>query len=393
MVNAGKPVDYVIDDLTPLLDDGDLIIDGGNSHYLDTKTRVERLNKFNVHFIGMGVSGGEEGALKGPSIMPSGNKEAYRRIENILENISAKDTNNKACCTYVGEDGSGHFIKTIHNGIEYAEMQLIAETYHYLRFFGNLNPIEISDVFNSWKQSGLNSYLLEITIDILKAKEKDEVFLIDNILDKASQKGTGGWSTNIALDLGKPLNTISDSVMARFLSAMKKERVEASKLYNINNESSTIDLHELRDTYKVSRIINHAIGFDTIKAASIENEWNLNLSEIARIWTNGCIIKSELMEDLVDYFKQSDRHLLLNEDIVSIIKPTYNDFKNTISSILNSGCPMPVMSASLNYFLGFTSKQSSANIIQAQRDYFGAHTYQRNDKPEDQFFHTDWKSI
>lgn len=390
MVNAGKPVDYVIDDLLPFLDVDDLIIDGGNSHFLDTKKRIKRLDDHKIHFIGMGISGGEEGALKGPSMMPSGSKQVYKRIESVLNTISAKDKNGNSCCAYIGPEGSGHFIKMIHNGIEYGEMQILAEIYYLLRFHGEKSPIEIASVFENWKNDDLSSYLLEITIDILRKKEGED-FLIDKILDMALQKGTGGWSTIAALDLGRPFDTISASVMARYMSAMKLTRVKASKLYNsIVKKHVDIDIDKLKSTYKASRIINHAIGFDTIQEASKEYNWNLNLSEIARIWTNGCIIRSSFMEKLVKYFKNSNEHLLLHAEIVEELEASISDYGLIVSQALNGGCTLPVISSGLNYFLGFVSEKSSANMIQAQRDYFGAHTYQRVDKPLDSYFHTQW---
>ncbi|OIQ40562.1 MAG: phosphogluconate dehydrogenase (NADP(+)-dependent, decarboxylating) [Bacteroidetes bacterium MedPE-SWsnd-G1] len=391
MVNAGKPVDMVIDTLIPFLEPGDLIIDGGNSHFKNTKKRLDKLKAHGIDFIGMGVSGGEEGALKGPSIMPSGPKAAYERISHILEGISAKDINGKDCCAYIGPEGSGQFIKMIHNGIEYGEMQIIAEVYHLLRFHGNKSPEEIATIFENWKQSGLNSFLLEISIDILKKKEDGDV-LLDKILDQASQKGTGGWSTNAALELGKPLNTISDSVMARYISAMKSVRVRASKLYKSSiRETTTVNNEKLKAAYTSARIINHAIGFDTIQEASFQYNWNLNLSEIARIWTNGCIIRSELMEELVSLFKSSNEHLLLHPLIVDRLELNALGYRETVANGLLAGCSMPVLSSGLNYMLGFISEQSSANMIQAQRDYFGAHTYKRIDRPFEESFHTNWK--
>lgn len=391
MVNAGKPVDDVIEDLIPILDKGDLIIDGGNSHFKNTKRRIDYLKSKGIEFLGMGVSGGEEGALKGPSIMPSGSKEAYLRVANILEGISAKDKKGNDCCAYIGPDGSGHFIKMLHNGIEYGEMQIIAEVYNLLRFHCNKTPLEIASVFENWKSNGLSNYLLEITIDILK-KRDGEGFLIDKILDKASQKGTGGWSTNAALELGKPLNTISESVMARYISAMKSTRKKASSIYGDSHKKKIeIDLNKLKSAYTASRIVNHAIGFDTVREASLQNNWNLNLSEISRIWTNGCIIRSKLMEDLVSSFKESKEHLLLHENIAKELKLKIPDYSEIMGQALSAGCTVPVMSSGLNYLLGFISEQSSANMIQAQRDYFGAHTYERVDKPKGEYFHTQWK--
>ncbi|MDT0552007.1 NADP-dependent phosphogluconate dehydrogenase [Urechidicola vernalis] len=391
MVNAGKPVDMVIDTLIPYLEPGDLIIDGGNSHFKNTKKRLDKLKIHGIDFIGMGVSGGEEGALKGPSIMPSGSKTAYERVSHILEAISAKDKDGKDCCAYIGPEGSGQFIKMIHNGIEYGEMQIIAEVYQLLRFHGNKSPEEIATIFEDWKQSGLSSYLLEISIDILKKKEGEDV-LLDKILDQASQKGTGGWSTNAALELGKPLNTISDAVMARYISAMKSARVKGSKQYKSSiKETTNVNIEKLKAAYISVRIINHAIGFDTIQEASLQYNWNLNLSEIARIWTNGCIIRSEFMEELVSLFKSSNEHLLLHPLIVDRLESNALGYKETVANGLLSGCSMPVLSSGLNYMLGFISEQSSANMIQAQRDYFGAHTYKRIDRPFEESFHTNWK--
>lgn len=392
MVNAGRAVDSVISDLIPLLEKGDLIIDGGNSHYKNTKDRFQNLKGKGIEFIGMGISGGEEGALKGPSMMPGGSLEVYKRIAPVLEEMSAKDRNGKACCAYIGADGAGHFVKMIHNGIEYGEMQLIAEVYHLLRFHCNMCPFEIVDVFENWLSNGLNSYLLEISITILQKKEGGD-YLIDKILDKASQKGTGGWSTNAALELGKPFNTIAESVMARYMSAMKSTRIKASSIYGSSHKKEiTIDLNKLKAAYSSSRIVNHAIGFDTIKEASIQNDWNLDLSEISRIWTNGCIIRSELMEDLVSSFEDSKEHLLLHSSIVKKLKINVSDYSEIVGQGLSAGCTVSVLSSGLNYLLGFISEQSSANMIQAQRDYFGAHTYERVDKQKGEYFHTEWLS-
>ncbi|WP_299311369.1 NADP-dependent phosphogluconate dehydrogenase [uncultured Aquimarina sp.] len=395
MVNAGKPVDLVIDSLIPLLSKEDCIIDGGNSHYKVTLERSKRLAKHEIDFLGTGISGGEEGALKGPSIMPSGSKKAYDTSGLFLETISARDKNGNSCCTYVGPEGSGHFVKMVHNGIEYAEMQLLAETYHILRFYAGKTPIQISDIFDKWIENGLKSYLLEITSGILLEKEGDD-FLIDKILDKAGQKGTGGWSTNAALELGVSLSTISESVMARNISGMKSERVEASAIYQLKTTTIALDniafVESLEKAFKATSIINHHIGFELIKEASKEYNWELNLSEIARIWTNGCIIRSDLMEQIWElFFNNNDTSLLTFPDIVTIMKPRVTSLSEIVSIGLKAGFSLPVFSAATNYFLAYTSAQSSANIIQAQRDYFGAHTYQRVDTSLDQYFHTNWK--
>lgn len=393
MVNAGAAVDAVIESLLPFLEKGDIITDGGNSHYKDTWRREKMLREQGIHFIGCGISGGEEGALKGPSIMPGGSAEAYKQMGPLLEKIAAKDKTGNPCCTHIGPDGSGHFVKMVHNGIEYAEMQLIAETYHFLRFYTNSTPETIADLFETWNKE-MKSYLLEISVDILRKKENEE-FLINKILDAAKQKGTGGWSTNAALELGVPLDTITAAVLARNISGMKEIRVNASNLYrNENNQSGNLEeiKDELFQAYKTASIINHAVGYDLLRVASSEYSWNLNLSEISRVWTNGCIIRSGLMEDLVDIFKDSNNHLLLNKNIISEIEKNQASLTKTVSIALQSGFAVPVLSAATNYLLNFTSAQNSANMIQAQRDYFGAHTYERTDKPRGEFFHTQWKN-
>ncbi|WP_037324499.1 NADP-dependent phosphogluconate dehydrogenase [Salinimicrobium terrae] len=391
MVNAGKVVDFVIEDLLPYLEKNDLIIDGGNSHYKDTIRREKDLKKKNILFMGAGVSGGEEGARKGPSIMPGGPENSYKRVGPILEKIAARDKTGEPCCTYVGPDGAGHFVKMVHNGIEYGEMQLIAETYHLLRFHTSAKPDEIADLFEEWNRE-LQSYLLEISVDILRKKENGEL-LLDNILDAAKQKGTGGWSTNAALELGVPLDTISAAVMARNISGMKEQRAAAAKLYDLKTSEGE-NINELKsaffEAYKATSIVNHAIGFDLLTAASKEYHWNLNLSEIARIWTNGCIIRSKLMEDLVAKFNNYQQHLLMQEEIVLEISNFRTSLLKVVGKALEAGFPVPVMSAAANYLLSFTVEQSSANMIQAQRDYFGAHTYERKDKARGEFFHTQW---
>ena len=392
MVSAGKAVDSVLENLLPLLQPGDLILDGGNSHYEDTRRRQELLKQQNVFFIGVGISGGEEGALKGPSIMPGGAREAFSRVQYILEKISARDKNGNPCCAYLGSGGSGHFVKMVHNGIEYGEMQLIAETYQFLRFCYQLEPNEIAGIFEDWNRQ-IRSFLLEISIDILRKKEEGD-FLIDKVLDAAKQKGTGGWSTIAALDLGVPLDTITAAVMARNISGRKEERAKAKKDYSIDGQkrSRKKDFSSLFEAYHTAMLINHAVGFDLLSKASEEYKWNLDLSEVARIWTNGCIIRSAFMERLVDLLEREElKHLLLHPDMITEVKSGSEVLSSILSEALESGVPVPLMSAAMNYFLSFTSNPSSANFIQAQRDYFGAHTYERTDKPRGEFFHSNWK--
>lgn len=394
MVNAGKTVDLVIDSLLPYLREGDLIIDGGNSFYKDTLEREQRLKKQGILFLGTGISGGEEGAKNGPSIMPGGSMQAYNRVGDILEKIAAKDKNNEPCCSYIGPEGSGHFVKMLHNGIEYGEMQLIAEFYHYLRFGFQFPPEEIATIFDNWNKE-MHSYLLEISAEILRKKENRES-LIDKILDAAKQKGTGGWSTNAALELGVPFDTITAAVMARTISAKKDERKKAEAIYkspsSVEEEHYSEEIPELFSAYKAASIVNHAVGFSLLTEASNTYGWNLNLSEIARIWTNGCIIKSAFMEDLVDVFEgKASENLLLHAGIVKKMNESKPALISIASQALQKGYPMPVLSAAVNYFLSYTSGQTSANMIQAQRDYFGAHTYERTDKPRGEFFHSLWK--
>ncbi|NER18516.1 NADP-dependent phosphogluconate dehydrogenase [Spongiivirga citrea] len=386
MVNAGKPVDYVIADLEPYLDKGDIIIDGGNSHFEDTKRRIDYLKEKEIHFVGTGVSGGEEGALKGPSIMPSGNKEAYDEIAPYLDTIAAVDKNGKGCCTYVGPEGSGHYIKMVHNGIEYAEMQLLAEVYQLLRTQGK-TPSEIADLMGSWTKTELNSFLLEITVNILRKKE-GEGWLIDKILDKAGNKGTGNWTTVSAANLGIPATVISSALFARYVSAFKETRIKMVDLYEQEKIAPQFDIDTLKEAYTAARIINHHQGFDLINEASKTYSWNLNLSEIARVWTNGCIVRSELMESLVNLFTNSDKAILFQPSIVDQVKSLKNSLKMIVIASIESDAPIPCFSEALTYLNSMTTKNLSANMIQAQRDYFGAHTYERVDKKGT--FHTDW---
>ncbi|TBW29388.1 NADP-dependent phosphogluconate dehydrogenase [Gramella sp. KN1008] len=391
MVKAGNAVDSVMNELSPLLEKDDLIMDGGNSHFKDTERRISELKKKGILYLGIGISGGEEGARKGPSIMPGGSMKAYERVKKLLDAIAANDVKGVGCCTYISSGGSGHFVKMVHNGIEYGEMQLIAEFYHFMRFYLQFEPRQIAKLFKEWNKE-LNSYLLEITIDILQKKENKEL-LLDLILDVAGQKGTGGWSTQSALELGVPLDTITSAVMARNISAYKGRRNSAHKAYRTSHDNSLeTSINEyLLPAFRTTQIINHAIGFDLLEKASAEYNWNLNLSEIARVWTNGCIIRSGLMESLVKIFRRSSDHLLINPGIIPEIKDNRQSLSIIVSEAIKLNCPIPVSSAAINYLNNFVSAQSSANIIQAQRDYFGTHTYERTDRVRGQFYHTKWK--
>jgi len=388
MVNAGKTIDYVIEDLLPYLTEGDTLIDGGNSNYKKTKERSEYLNSKNIYFIGTGVSGGEEGALKGPSIMPGGSKETYNSIAPFLDAIAAKDKNNLPCCTYIGPEGSGHFVKMVHNGIEYAEMQLLAEVVNVLKELGN-NPDEIANILENWKTTA-NSYLLEITIDILRKKENGE-WLVSKIMDKAGNKGTGNWTTIATAELGVPSSLIATALFARYSSFYKNERVKLNKLYAKETHKPSLTVNEIYDAYQFSRIVNHYQGIKLIAEASKSSNWDINLSEMARIWTNGCIIRSTFMEDLVVILKETD-NILTNHTIIEQLKALKPRASNAIAQCIIAEITIPCLSESINFFNGITTENSSANIIQAQRDYFGAHTYQRIDDDTENFYHTIWNS-
>lgn len=389
MVNAGPAVDAVIASLEPYLTKGDIIMDGGNSHYLDTERRVKALQAKGIHYMGVGVSGGEEGALKGPSIMPSGTTEAYTQVAPFLEAIAARDTYGQACCAKVGSGGAGHFVKMIHNGIEYAEMQLIAEVYAILRYHGKVSVKEIANTFDLWNEGETNSYLLEISATILR-KTEDGQPLMDVILDKAQQKGTGSWSTTAALQIGAPFDTIAQAVMARIISSQKEQRVKGQQLYKIEREEiKNLDFTTLQHAYQTARMINHAIGFETLRKASAYYQWDLQLSEIARIWTNGCIIRSKVMEQLVGVLDGFDDSILFHESVIPQMLEGQGALKQLVKNALGAGAAIPVLSASLSYFNAMVQGDSSANMIQAQRDFFGAHTYERKDKEGS--FHTVWE--
>lgn len=386
MVNAGPIVDHVIEDLLPFLSKGDILIDGGNSNYKDSKRRLDYLSSRQIQFIGAGVSGGEEGALTGPSIMPGGSKEAYASIQPYLEAIAAKGEDGKPCCSYIGEEGSGHFVKMVHNGIEYVEMELLAEMYAILTTLGK-NPAEIANIFESWK-SVSNSYLLEITIDILRKKEGDTP-LVEKILDVAANKGTGNWTTIATAELGVPSTLIANALFARFTSSFKTQRQKVAAIFKHSTEVQTIEVADLLKAYHFARIINHYQGFQLISEAAKTYQWNIVLSELARVWTNGCIIKSDLMKKLVPLLKESndllDAPSLQNE--LLLLKPIAN---KVVAQCILSEIPTSSLSESVNFLNQLKTDRSAANIIQAQRDYFGAHTYKRIHDPLQKNHHTIW---
>lgn len=387
MVNAGKTIDYVIEDLLPHLSENDILIDGGNSNYKKTKERNAYLKTKGIYFIGTGVSGGEEGALKGPSIMPSGDFEAYKKVKPFLETIAAKDQNNLPCCTYVGPEGSGHFVKMVHNGIEYVEMQLLAEVSTILEALGQ-NPDEISNTLDSYKNTA-SSYLLDITTSIFRKKEGNN-WLVKKILDKAGNKGTGNWTTIASAELGVPSTLIASALFSRYISFYKEERI----LLNMNSDKAdaselNLTTNEILEAYQFARIINHYQGFKLIAEASNKFSWNLNLSEIARIWTSGCIIKSSLMQDLVEVFKDTT-NILTNPQIIAIVNQYKPSAKKVVTECILKDLTTPALGEALQFLNGITTVYASANVIQAQRDYFGAHTYQKLDDETLKSYHTNW---
>lgn len=396
MVQAGQATDSTICSITPFLDIGDILIDAGNAFYKDTIRRYHDLSKQGFSFIGMGVSGGEEGALKGPSIMPGGEKKVYELISPILKDIAAKSDDKKPCVTYIGPDGSGHYVKMIHNGIEYGDMQLIAESYFLLKKSLGIKNKEIAEIFTKWNLSELNSYLIEITINILNKKDKNGEYLLDSILDEASNKGTGKWTIQDALDLGEPLSLITESVFARYISSLKSQRLLASKvligpeLKKIKINQKNYFIENLRCALYFSKIISYAQGFSQLQVASNKNNWNLNYAKIAKIFRAGCIIRAKFLNDIIDTYKSNVKfnNLLLTPYFKSIANKYHFSLREIVSYAINNGIPVPALSSAISYYDSYRSEELPANLIQAQRDFFGSHTYKRKDQIG--CFHTDW---
>jgi 6-phosphogluconate dehydrogenase len=395
MVKAGQPVDAFIEQLIPLLDAGDIIIDGGNSHYPDTERRTAYLASKGLHFIGTGVSGGEEGALTGPSIMPGGSVEAWPFVKDIFQSISAKVDDGTPCCDWVGENGAGHFVKMVHNGIEYGDMQLICEAYQIMKEVLGMSSDEMHAVFAEWNTGALDSYLIEITRDILGYKENGEA-LLEKILDSAGQKGTGKWTGVTALDLGVPLTLITEAVFARCLSAQKDERVQASRLIAGPKPQFTGDrqafVTDLRDALLASKIISYAQGYMLMREAAKEYRWNLNYGGIALMWRGGCIIRSSFLANIKEAFDSNPdlNNLLLDEHFRTTVQAAQAGWRRVVAAAVMNGIPVPTIASALTYFDGYRTARLPANLLQAQRDYFGAHTYERIDKPRGEFFHTNW---
>ncbi len=385
MVQAGGPVDAVIKALMPLLDPNDIIIDGGNSLYTDTERRDKYVSEAGFRFIGAGVSGGEEGALKGPSIMPGGPESTWEVMKPIFESISAK-VDGEPCVVHIGEGGAGHFVKMVHNGIEYAEMQLLAVTYAVLAH--QMSYTEISLLFEEWNCGSEASYLLEITSKILQQKEGND-YVLDLILDNAGSKGTGMWSTKAALDLGEANTMMSSAVFARYLSSMKQQRTFLAHRKPNPKQLNSFDLLKLKEAYIFARTTNHIQGFNLIEASSKKYNWNYNPAEIARVWTQGCIIRSRLMEDLIGCFS-IEKSLLNNEKILDTISKTEPNIAVLLHHAIDQKIALDSYSSAYHYWMALCTRNLPANLIQAQRDFFGAHTYQRVDKPLGKFFHTKW---
>lgn len=399
MVQAGRGTDAVIESLKPLLDKGDIIIDGGNADFNDTNRRHEELAAAGLRFIGTGVSGGEEGALKGPSIMPGGHPEAWPFVKDILQKISAKvgENNDIPCCDWVGEAGAGHYVKMVHNGIEYGDMQLICEAYDILKHALGLSNQELHEVFKEWNEGDLDSYLIEITRDIFTVKDKDsDNDLVDMILDTAGQKGTGRWMCQHALELGVPTTLVTEAVYARCLSSQKDARERASQVLNGPDASFDGDrkqfVDDVRQALYASKLVSYAQGYIQLNAAAKEFGWKLNNGPIALLWRGGCIIRSAFLQDIKNAFDKNPEleNLLLDDFFKDAVEKAQPAWRRVVSTAVQMGIPVPAFTSALTYFDGYRRARLPANLLQAQRDYFGAHTYERTDKPRGEKFHTDW---
>ncbi|HAR5249234.1 TPA: NADP-dependent phosphogluconate dehydrogenase [Staphylococcus aureus] len=394
MVQAGKATDATIDSLLPLLDDGDILIDGGNTNYQDTIRRNKALAQSAINFIGMGVSGGEIGALTGPSLMPGGQEEAYNKVADILDAIATKAKDGASCVTYIGPNGAGHYVKMVHNGIEYADMQLIAESYAMMKELLGMSHEDIAQTFKDWNAGELESYLIEITGDIFMKLDENKEALVEKILDTAGQKGTGKWTSINALELGIPLTIITESVFARFISSIKEERVNASK--ELNGPKASFDgdkkdfLEKIRKALYMSKICSYAQGFAQMRKASEDNEWNLKLGDLAMIWREGCIIRAQFLQKIKDAYDNNPglQNLLLDPYFKNIVTEYQDALRDVVATGVQNGVPTPGFSSSINYYDSYRAADLPANLIQAQRDYFGAHTYERKDK--EGVFHTQW---
>ena len=397
MIKAGQPVDDFIEELLPHLEEGDIIIDGGNSFFQDTIRRTRYVEEQGLLYIGTGVSGGEEGALTGPSIMPGGSPAAWPSVKPIFQSIAAKVADGTPCCDWVGSDGAGHYVKMVHNGIEYGDMQMISEAYFLMKHLLGMTPAEMHEVFKVWNEGELDSYLIEITRDILAyVDEETGQPMVDVILDTAGQKGTGKWTSQSALDMGTPAPTVAEAVFARFMSALKAERVAASQVLRGPAASSDFDrqsfTQDIRQALYASKICSYAQGFQLLKMASAEHGWDLDLGSIALMWREGCIIRAQFLERIKDAFDQDPQlaNLLLDEYFKEAIDRSQTAWRRVVAAAVTHGVPVPAFGSALAYYDSYRHDRLPANILQAQRDYFGAHMYERVDKPRGEFFHTDW---
>ncbi len=396
MIKAGQPVDDMIDKLLPLLSPGDILIDGGNSHFPDTIRRVEKVEAAGMLYIGTGVSGGEEGALTGPSIMPGGSPAAWPHVKPILQAIAAHTDEGEPCCDWIGEGGAGHFVKMVHNGIEYGDMQLICEAYQLMRDYLGMTADEMHETFAEWNQGELDSYLIEITRDILAFKDADGSPLVEKILDTAGQKGTGKWTAIAALDEGVPLTMIGEAVFARCLSAIKEERVAASKALTGPKPAFTGDkaafVEQLRRAVYAAKIVSYAQGYTLMRAAAKTYGWNLHYGGVALMWRGGCIIRSAFLGKIKEAFEHNPglTNLLLDPYFKDAVEGAQDGWRKVCAAAMTNGVPAPALTSALCYFDGYRSERLPANLLQAQRDYFGAHTYERVDAPRGEFFHTNW---
>jgi 6-phosphogluconate dehydrogenase len=397
MVKAGDVVDHTIDQVLPYLEKGDIIIDGGNSLFTDSNRRTKDLAAKGIQFIGTGVSGGEEGARFGPSIMPGGNPEAWPHVKEIFQAIAAKVEDGTPCCDWVGEDGAGHYVKMVHNGIEYGDIQLICEAYQLLKDALGLSADELHDIFAEWNKGELDSYLIDISEQIFAKKDEDGQPMIDKILDTAGQKGTGKWTAISALDLGMPLTLIGESVFARCLSALKEERVAASKVLTGPAKTKTVEekkafIEDVRRALYCSKMVSYAQGYMLLRAAEKDQGWHLNMGGIALMWRGGCIIRSVFLGDIKAAFDKNPdlTNLLLDDFFSSALNKYQASWRKAIIHAIEIGVPTPAFSTALAFYDGYRTERLPANLLQAQRDFFGAHTYERVDKPRGQFFHTNW---
>ncbi len=396
LVKAGDAVDNFIEQILPHLEKDDIIIDGGNSHFPDTIRRAKYVESKGIRYIGTGVSGGEEGARKGPSMMPGGSPDAWPHVKDIFQGVCAKTSDNEPCCDWVGENGAGHYVKMVHNGIEYGDMQLITESYQLMKEGLGMSNEEMHEVFKEWNEGELDSYLIEITRDILGYKNEEGQHVVDLILDTAGQKGTGKWTSISALDMGMPMTMVAEAVFARCVSALKDERVEASKILSGPEKKFDGDkkefVEDIRKAMYASKLVSYAQGYMLMREAAKEYGWNLNYGGIALMWRGGCIIRSAFLQKIKDAFDKNPEinNLLLDDYFKKIMTECQTSWRKVVSTAVNMGIPVPAMTSSLCFYDGYRAERLPANLLQAQRDYFGAHTYERVDKPRGEFFHTNW---